>query len=139
MGYGNRKTTGIAQTNRYSSILNLDKYAVFSENGKAYFEVTELENRVFGYGRHTFGFTIKNIGNQQYQLKPKGEILLEIKDSNYTTIYSETTPYTISDQALVSFEIRHDQDPDACLSAFNDFQTGYQSSKDEPNPLFRRR
>ena len=38
-----------------------------------------------------------------------------------------------------SFEIRHDQDPDACLSAFNDFQTGYQSSIDEPNPLFRRR
>ena len=38
-----------------------------------------------------------------------------------------------------SFEIRHDQDPDACLSAFHDFQTGYQSSIDEPNPLFRRR
>ena len=38
-----------------------------------------------------------------------------------------------------SFEIRHDQDPDACLAAFNDFQTGYQSSIDEPNPLFRRR
>ena len=33
------------------------------------------------------------------------EILLEIKDSNYTTIYSETTPYVISDQALISFEI----------------------------------
>ena len=38
-----------------------------------------------------------------------------------------------------SFEIRHHQDPDACLSAFNDFQTGYQSSIDEPNPLIRRR
>jgi len=38
-----------------------------------------------------------------------------------------------------SFEIRHDQDPDVCLTAFNDFQTGYQSAIDEPNPLFRRR
>ena len=38
-----------------------------------------------------------------------------------------------------SFEIRHDQDPDVCLTAFNDFPTGYQSAIDEPNPLFRRR
>jgi len=38
-----------------------------------------------------------------------------------------------------SFQLRHDQDPDACLSAFKDFQTGYQSSVSEPLPLFRRR
>ena len=38
-----------------------------------------------------------------------------------------------------AFEIRHDQDPDLCLAAFNDFQTGYQASIDEPDPLFRRR
>lgn len=38
-----------------------------------------------------------------------------------------------------AFEIRYDQDVDACLSAFNDFKTGYQASMDEPTPLFRRR
>lgn len=38
-----------------------------------------------------------------------------------------------------AFEIRHDQDPEACLKAFADFQTGYQASIDQPQPLFRRR
>ncbi len=38
-----------------------------------------------------------------------------------------------------AFEIRHDQDPEACIKAFNDFQAGYQSSIDQPDPLFRRR
>ncbi|MBT8147148.1 MAG: DUF934 domain-containing protein [Gammaproteobacteria bacterium] len=38
-----------------------------------------------------------------------------------------------------AFLLRHDQDPDECLSAFADFQTGYQSSIDQPLPLFRRR
>ncbi len=38
-----------------------------------------------------------------------------------------------------AFEIRHDQDPESCLKAFSDFQTGYQASIDQPQPLFRRR
>lgn len=38
-----------------------------------------------------------------------------------------------------AFELRHDQDIDSCLSAFNDFRTGYQASISEPSPLFRRR
>ncbi len=38
-----------------------------------------------------------------------------------------------------AFEIRHDQDADACLAAFNDFHNAYQGSIEEPNPLFRRR
>ncbi|MDA0929477.1 MAG: DUF934 domain-containing protein [Proteobacteria bacterium] len=38
-----------------------------------------------------------------------------------------------------AFEIRHDQEPEACLKAFADFQTGYQASIDQPQPLFRRR
>ncbi|MDD9888874.1 MAG: DUF934 domain-containing protein [Gammaproteobacteria bacterium] len=38
-----------------------------------------------------------------------------------------------------AFEIRHDQDEEACLSAFNDFDNAYQGAIDNPNPLFRRR
>jgi uncharacterized protein (DUF934 family) len=38
-----------------------------------------------------------------------------------------------------SFQLRHDQDPEACLAAFRDFHTGYQASVSEPMHLFRRR
>lgn len=38
-----------------------------------------------------------------------------------------------------AFELRHDQDEEACLQAFHDFKTGYQASITEPLPLFRRR
>ncbi len=38
-----------------------------------------------------------------------------------------------------AFSLRSDQDPDECLKAFEDFQTGYQASIDQPQPLFRRR
>ena len=37
------------------------------------------------------------------------------------------------------FQLRSDQDPEECLSAFVDFQNGYQGSVDQPQPLFRRR
>ncbi|MEX0619844.1 MAG: DUF934 domain-containing protein [Pseudohongiellaceae bacterium] len=40
---------------------------------------------------------------------------------------------------FTAFSLRHDQDPDACLDAFNDFHTGYQASIDQPLPLYRRR
>ncbi|MCB1672512.1 MAG: DUF934 domain-containing protein [Gammaproteobacteria bacterium] len=38
-----------------------------------------------------------------------------------------------------AYSLRHDQDPDECLQAFDDFATGYQASIDQPQPLFRRR
>ena len=38
-----------------------------------------------------------------------------------------------------AFSLRFDQDTEACLSAFNDFTTGYQASIDQHQPLFRRR
>ncbi len=38
-----------------------------------------------------------------------------------------------------AFQLRHDQDPEECLQAFEDFHTGYQASIDQPLPLFRRR
>ncbi len=47
--------------------------------------------------------------------------------------------YYMSRCGFNSFALRHDQDPDTCLRAFEDFSTGYQSSINEPLPLFRRR
>ena len=38
-----------------------------------------------------------------------------------------------------SFLLRHDQDPDSCISALEDFKANYQSTVLEENPLFRRR
>ena len=38
-----------------------------------------------------------------------------------------------------SFLIREDQDSTSCLKALNDFQTTYQSTAVDKNPLFRRR
>lgn len=38
-----------------------------------------------------------------------------------------------------AFSLRHDQDPELCLKAFEDFQTSYQATVANPEPLFRRR
>lgn len=38
-----------------------------------------------------------------------------------------------------AFALREDQNIDAALEAFDDFQDGYQVSVDKPEPLFRRR
>lgn len=47
--------------------------------------------------------------------------------------------YYMSRCGFDAFLLRHDQDPESCLQAFQDFHTGYQASIDEPQPLFRRR
>ena len=38
-----------------------------------------------------------------------------------------------------AFALRADLDPQACLSAFDDFSESYQAAADQPVPLFRRR
>jgi uncharacterized protein (DUF934 family) len=47
--------------------------------------------------------------------------------------------YYMSRCGFDAFDLRHDQDPENCLSAFKDFSTNYQGSISEPSPLFRRR
>ncbi len=47
--------------------------------------------------------------------------------------------YYLSRCGFDAFAIRYDQDPEACLRAFEDFRDSYQSSIAEPDPLFRRR
>lgn len=47
--------------------------------------------------------------------------------------------YYMSQCGFNSFSLRHDQDPELCIQAFNDFTTSYQATVVEPLPLFRRR
>ncbi len=47
--------------------------------------------------------------------------------------------YYMAQCGFDTFELRHDQDPELCLNAFSDFNTGYQATILEPTPLFRRR
>lgn len=47
--------------------------------------------------------------------------------------------YYMSRCGFNAFSLRHDQDPDSCIVAFDDFTTGYQATVAEPIPLFRRR
>lgn len=47
--------------------------------------------------------------------------------------------YYMSRCGFDAFSLRFDQDADACLEAFKDFQTSYQGTVAEPIPLFRRR
>jgi len=47
--------------------------------------------------------------------------------------------YYLSQCGFNSFSLRHDQDPELCLQAFEDFTTNYQATVSQPTPLFRRR
>ena len=47
--------------------------------------------------------------------------------------------YYMSRCGFDAFSLRHDQDPDRCIAALDDFTTGYQATVAEPISLFRRR
>lgn len=47
--------------------------------------------------------------------------------------------YYLSQCGFNAFSLRHDQDMDLCLKAFDDFATNYQATVAQPTPLFRRR
>ncbi|MFT4886227.1 MAG: hypothetical protein ACJA2D_000548 [Pseudohongiellaceae bacterium] len=47
--------------------------------------------------------------------------------------------YYLSQCGFNSFSLRHDQDPELCLRALEDFATNYQATVTQPTPLFRRR
>lgn len=47
--------------------------------------------------------------------------------------------YYMSQCGFNAFDLRSDQNPENCLTAFADFSTSYQATISEPSPLFRRR
>jgi uncharacterized protein (DUF934 family) len=69
---------------------------------------------------------LRNVYSYQGELRAIGDILRD-------------QIYYLSQCGFNSFSLRHDQDPELCLQAFEDFTTNYQATVSQPTPLFRRR
>lgn len=91
------------------------------------FSLIALNFPVFSDGR-----SYTNARELREQLQYKGEIRA-IGDVLRDQIYY------MASCGFDAFSLRHDQDPEECLKAFKDFQTNYQATVRNPQPLFRRR
>lgn len=69
---------------------------------------------------------LRNDFSYQGELRAIGDVLLD-------------QIYYLSQCGFNAFSLRHDQDPELCLKAFDDFATNYQATVSQPTPLFRRR
>lgn len=107
----------------------LDSHETVSEIGEKLHELplVALNFPVFADGR-----SYTNARELREHLKYSGEIRA-IGDVLRDQLYY------MSRCGFDAYNLRHDQDLDACLQAFGDFKTGYQASIAEPTPLFRRR
>lgn len=93
----------------------------------AEFPLIALNFPVFSDGRsYTNARELREKLNYQGEIRAIGDVLRD------QLFYMARCGFT-------AFQLRHDQDPELCLAAFTDFNTAYQGSIDEPNPLFRRR
>lgn len=84
-------------------------FPVFSD-GRSYSNARELRQRL----------------NYQGEIRAIGDVLRD-------------QLYLMSRCGFDAFQLRHDQDVQACLKAFSDFHDAYQASVAEPLPLYRRR
>ena len=91
------------------------------------FPLIALNFPVFSDGRsYTNARDLRDHLNFQGEIRAIGDVLRD-------------QLYYMSRCGFDAFSLRFDQDPEACLGAFKDFQTNYQSTVAEPTPLFRRR
>ena len=91
------------------------------------FSLIALNFPVFSDGRpYTTARELRQSGNFEGEIRAIGDVLRDQIFYMYQCGFN-------------SFLLRHDQDPDSCISALNDFQANYQSTVLEENPLFRRR
>ena len=91
------------------------------------FPVIALNFPVFSDGRsYTNARELREQLNYQGEVRAIGDVLRD-------------QLYYMSRCGFNAFALRFDQDPEACLEAFRDFQASYQSTVAEPAPLFRRR
>lgn len=80
-----------------------------------------------GDGRgHSIGRLLRERYGWQGELRAIGYVLRDLL-------------FDLSRCGFDAFSLREGEDPQAALSAFNDFSEGYQASVDRPQPLFRRR
>lgn len=91
------------------------------------FPVIALNFPVFSDGRsYSNARQIRQEYNYKGELRAIGDVL---RDQLY---YMHQCGFN-------AFSLRHDQDPEVCLTAFDDFETNYQATVQQPTPLFRRR
>ena len=91
------------------------------------FSLIALNFPVFSDGRpYTTARELRQSGNFEGEIRAIGDVLRDQIFYMYQCGFN-------------SFLLRHDQDPDSCISALNDFQANYQSTVLEETPLFRRR
>lgn len=75
---------------------------------------------------YTSARQLRNELSYQGELRAIGDILVD-------------QMYYLSQCGFNAFNLRHDQDPERCLQALDDFSTNYQATVSQPTPLFRRR
>jgi uncharacterized protein (DUF934 family) len=107
----------------------LDSNELASEIGPELynFPLIALNFPVFSDGRsYSNARELRETLNYKHEIRAIGDVLRD-------------QLYYMSRCGFNAFALRHDQDPEQCLQAFNDFKTSYQASIAEPAPLFRRR
>ena len=91
------------------------------------FSLIALNFPVFSDGRpYTTARELRQSGQFLGEIRAVGDVLRD-------------QIFYMSQCGFDSFLLRHDQDPDSCIGALDDFKANYQSTVLEENPLFRRR
>ncbi len=107
----------------------LDSHEHVNEIGDSLntFPLIALNFPVFSDGRsYTNARELRERYNYQGEIRAIGDVLRD-------------QLFYMSKCGFNAFSLRHDQDTEECLAAFNDFKTSYQATIVEPAPLFRRR
>lgn len=107
--------------------LNSDENVNDIGNGLHTISLIALNFPVFSDGRsYTNARELREKLNYQGEVRAIGDVLRD------QLFYMASCGFN-------AFSLRHDQDPELCLKAFEDFQTSYQATVANPEPLFRRR
>ena len=107
--------------------LNSDEFLDEIKEELNTFSLIALNFPVFSDGRpYTIARELRQSGRFSGEIRAVGDVLRD-------------QIFYMSQCGFDSFLLRHDQDPDSCIEALDDFKANYQSTVLEENPLFRRR
>ena len=107
--------------------LNSDEFLDEIKEELNTFSLIALNFPVFSDGRpYTIARELRQSGRFLGEIRAVGDVLRD-------------QIFYMSQCGFDSFLLRHDQDPDSCIGALDDFKANYQSTVLVENPLFRRR
>ena len=107
--------------------LNSDEFLDEIKEDLNTFSLIALNFPVFSDGRpYTTARELRQSGRFLGEIRAVGDVLRD-------------QIFYMSQCGFDSFLLRHDQDPDSCIGALDDFKANYQSTVLVENPLFRRR